>query len=98
MTHRKNIEYWLERDSSNFTDTTLELLESNSSESRWHLTHAATQYEFCYSDFGYITLSSVPCAGLLTAEIREIYHGPASEQGYNDMIAVLADNLVDCWI
>ena len=98
MTNRKNIEHWLETDCNAWNDTRLNLISSNSLEYRWHLTTMGTEYEIEYSDLGYIALSSLPCSGYLTSEVREIYQGDTSEQSYRSMISILADNFSNSWI
>jgi hypothetical protein len=98
MAHRKNIEYWLENDCKSWSESHLELIESNISGYRWKLTINKTDYEINYSDLGYITLSSLPLRGYSTSEIREVYHGDNSESSYQRMIDILSDNLLDHWV
>jgi hypothetical protein len=98
MTHRKNIEHWLEADCNAWDGARLNLILSNNLEYRWHLTVADTEYEIEYNDLGYIALSSLPCSGYMTSEVREIYQGDTSEQSYRSMIGILADNFSNSWI
>ena len=98
MAHRKNIEYWLEKDLKFWTSAQLDLITADNTSYLWHLTVLNTQYEINYSDLGFITLSSLPINSSVTSEVREIYQGDTSEQSYTKMISVLADNITNCWI
>lgn len=98
MAHRKDIEYWLEKDCNGWENVRLELINADSNSYLWHLTTDVTQYEINFNSLGYITLSSLPSAGYLISEVREIYQGDVSVQSYQTMISLLADNFVDCWI
>lgn len=98
MAHRKDFESWLEKDCNSWKNVQLELISVDNTSYQWYLTTDVTQYEINYNDVGYITLSSLPCAGYLTSEVREIYQGDTSEKSYKNMISVLSDNFVDCWI
>jgi hypothetical protein len=96
MAHRKNIEYLLEKH-CNFWggNVELHLVDVDSSSYAWHVACQDTVYEITYSDIGEITLSSLPSKYWPGSTIREIYHGDASEQSYNTMIGLLADNFID---
>ena len=96
VAHRKNIEFWLEKDCDFWGDNIeLHLIDVDSTSYAWHVICQNTAYEITYSDIGEITLSALPTKYWASSTIRELYYGDASEQSYRAMIALLADNFVD---
>ena len=96
MAHRKNIEFLLEKDCEFWGDNVkLHLIDVDCTSYAWHVIFQNTAYEITYSDIGEITLSALPSRYWPSSTTRELYHGDASEQSYQSMIALLADNFVD---
>jgi len=92
MAHRKNIEYWLEKDVAHWgSNVEFYMVDSDCANFAWHLVHQNNIYEIIYSDVGQLMVSEFPNKCWPASTIREIYDGNSSEQSYRDMIGILAD-------
>jgi len=96
MAHRKNIEFWLEKDCDFWGDNVkLYLLDVDCNSYAWHVICQNTAYEITYSDIGEITLSALPSRYWHGSTTRELYHGDSSEISYRRIIDILADNFTE---
>jgi hypothetical protein len=93
MTHRKNIEYQLEKACEFWgTRVKLTLVHSNCVDYVWNLEHDHTVYEITYSDGNEIAVNAVVNDSWPQSQIREIYVGDNSQSSYQNMISALSDN------
>ena len=96
MAHRKNIEFWLEKDCETWSNCVqMYLLDVDPTSYTWHIINQNTVYEIYYSDSGVISLSALPSKCWPGSRSREIYSGDNSQSSYQHMIGLLADNFVD---